>query len=738
MDSSSSTGSGHDIVNGGSNVINFGENGENGGVNGHSTGAAATGAATDTAATDTAAAAATATDTPTSTPGRLKRQSAQLASLKNSLLYQKQPLSLLNSPVLKEVKGPNSDITVLMNTSRGIPGTTEFTEPELAAPTPSYSGLPLESGPNAKIKRESLWSTKLKKKPVKSASEPVDSQEPVDFQETEQKYNRALETGKSVGLTRNSKIRSVTHPKPKPQTKKHKISHQPSTPKTSKTTKPSTASPLRASKRIKVISPKKSITTANLAPSTTLANDNRSSPDTDEPSNDDFCSACGGSGVFICCETCPKSFHFLCCDPPLDGLPEDNWSCRECEAKKVKQKKPNNQVGIFGQLLNNLQDINPVEFQLPRKLRNNTFINVTTDDHGTYDDMTLKPELSFSKLNGNQIIGYNYNHDLEIDGLYDKNGNPYLCHKCGLSGLNKRIILHCDYCPLVWHIDCLKEPFYTPKTIGSKWRCPNHYEDLLPLNLYSKRNFKDTPIMDVSLHNHFLKIAQNGNVLIKYSDQPWLKTDGKLATLQEYLQYEQQNFNKFNPDYKDESMIGNNNMDNSDDIDEGFRVPDFFNNYPIKNAVVARPSPQLKKIITMTNHENNATTSFVYRVPEELIVLDFFSKVHKDQEKSVKQAIVNDLREYEEKIRDENEFVESVEQFQQNPVNNSANSVKPVNPVTSPSPFSIDDLVKAALGSKTKLQYPIQLSTNEVSELLSIKQLIQAKGKDEMLKFLRG
>jgi len=53
--------------------------------------------------------------------------------------------------------------------------------------------------------------------------------------------------------------------------------------------------------------------------------------------NDDFCSICHQStGCFLCCDSCPKSFHFDCFNPPLDksSIPEGIWECKECRAKK--------------------------------------------------------------------------------------------------------------------------------------------------------------------------------------------------------------------------------------------------------------------------------------------------------------------------------------------------------------------------------------------------------------------
>lgn len=706
--------------------------------------------------------------------GRLKRKSARMASLKTQQMYGR----LQSSPVLKETATPikpstatdtgidpndiNSSPVIKRNSSIN-----EFVEPELAPPKPSYSGLPLESFPSAKIKKESLWPSRKKQK--------TNTREPsVSIQDTEvdpgveMTYKNRLQTTASDVLTEESIIRSIVKPLKKFKSDMNDDQQIVNTPTSRNNGRKSTdTSPVRSSKRIKVISPKKSITTASLAP--TSGTSNRNGGDVQEESaNDDFCSACGGSGVFICCETCPKSFHFLCSDPPLDDLPEDNWQCRECETKQnPKLIKPWNNIGMFGKLLNKTELINPVEFQLPKKLKDHTFVNVSTAEGGVYEDSTSKPELSYTKLNGSQIIGYNYNRDLEIDSLYGKDNKPYLCHRCKMSGLNNRVIVHCDYCSLVWHIDCLREPFYTPKTIGTRWKCPNHIENLLPLNLFNKRNLKDTSIIDVSLHSHFLKLASMNNILIKYRDQPFLKDDmgnGKFPTFQDYLQFEQENFTKRDSAYDDDIFKNKTpGYENSDDIHEDFKIPEFFQNYSIPNNIIAKPGSNLSKIISMTSESDNKVTSFIYRVPEELILLDFLSKSRisklgsESRSKSrsrkssipinIKLDILQDIGEYDNRSNQETELLHTIEEFQN--LNRETPKMK-----QSLKELNFEDLVKVALQLNPlqlnpqdestsqqiskETQPPQDLTSEEIKELLSVKKLMEIKGKESLLKYLHS
>lgn len=54
--------------------------------------------------------------------------------------------------------------------------------------------------------------------------------------------------------------------------------------------------------------------------------------------NNDHCEVCRETGEFVCCETCPRSFHFYCAEPPC--TPEeveqmDHWFCKLCRLKHV-------------------------------------------------------------------------------------------------------------------------------------------------------------------------------------------------------------------------------------------------------------------------------------------------------------------------------------------------------------------------------------------------------------------
>lgn len=47
----------------------------------------------------------------------------------------------------------------------------------------------------------------------------------------------------------------------------------------------------------------------------------------------------------------------------------------------------------------------------------------------------------------------------------------------GLRSCRKAPLIQCDYCPLLYHADCLDPPLTTLPT--ARWMCPNHAEHLV-------------------------------------------------------------------------------------------------------------------------------------------------------------------------------------------------------------------------------------------------------------------
>lgn len=614
------------------------------------------------------------------------------AMLQNSPTIVERPASSLplmseSTPLLEHPTSPKPVIATDKN------GNLQFSEPALAVPKPGITGTTLESMPPQKAKKVPSGLGRCRKpKPSanRAASEEITDHE---FMEREQRYNRGLETPRLEKMTTLSGLRREVEPtKPKHATSrgkyKTKVKAEPTTPRVTK--RGLDGSP-RSSKRLKIISPKK--TGFLLRPPSPKPEES------DANENDEFCTTCGGSGVFICCDSCPKSFHLLCCDPPLREVPEDNWNCHECSANYGPPRTTNDSdIGMFGPLLNAKYGQNPTVFRLPKRLRDGTFLEVFTGDDQNYTDTLAKPDPP-AKQNG-QLVGFNKDDDLNIEGIYDKSGRPHLCHKCGLSALNRRTIVVCDYCPLKWHLDCLPEPVCLPKTLGQKWRCPNHVESLLPSFWTERRAFKDTLVLDAAMQTSFLRLLLANNFIIQHKGQPYLSSENP-PQLQDYTAYERREFLKPDSDFvsRVDEKVPEPELD--DDEGLGYSVPDFFQNYAVNDAVVSRAGKKLSRVLLMTNADDEEQQPFVYRVPEEQILLDFILKGRKS------------------------EILQNLDAYRQKAVAEQNTELEAVNTLLD---LHAQPVVLSAVSEELA----------ELEELRKIKKLIEIRGKDALMDFLRS
>lgn len=107
--------------------------------------------------------------------------------------------------------------------------------------------------------------------------------------------------------------------------------------------------------------------------------------------------------------------------------------------------------------------------------------------------------------------------DQDLLRLTDKHGNPIFCYKCKCSTLSGAPIARCDYCTLSWHLDCLSPPLPTVKTVGTKWKCPNHADHVFRV----ARRPKNAVIVDTNLRRGF---KNDGNIdILDSSDEEQLE-----------------------------------------------------------------------------------------------------------------------------------------------------------------------------------------------------------------------
>ncbi|KAF9001994.1 hypothetical protein BDQ17DRAFT_1357878 [Cyathus striatus] len=142
--------------------------------------------------------------------------------------------------------------------------------------------------------------------------------------------------------------------------------------------------------------------------------------------NEDHCSSCRSHGALVYCDGCPKAFHLWCLDPPMESVDEGDsrWFCPSCIMRKNPPKKP--PPSLLSPLIHQLQTSIPVEFQLPEDIRS-FFKDVATGPRGAYVDAS---EVKQPRLNRHGQL-----EDRDPYRLRDRNGTPILCFKCGMSAL---------------------------------------------------------------------------------------------------------------------------------------------------------------------------------------------------------------------------------------------------------------------------------------------------------------
>ncbi|KAK0904175.1 hypothetical protein LTS16_018514 [Friedmanniomyces endolithicus] len=237
--------------------------------------------------------------------------------------------------------------------------------------------------------------------------------------------------------------------------------------------------------------------------------------------NNDFCSACGGSGFLLCCDGCDRSFHFSCLDPPLnDEASELNepWFCYICVAKRpIASEQPDKlpQRGLFAPLFSILKKQNPSNFALPLDIRD-YFEGVQADGNGNF----------IEALHSRTRNRAGYDELPDHYKLKDNKGKTVLCYHCSKSsqGQPPRPIIQCDYCSESWHLDCLDPPMANPPARswdGKKihdWMCPLHADQelrrvdaslLVPRRKVHVRRPRNPKIVDAALTRGF----QNNGVI---------------------------------------------------------------------------------------------------------------------------------------------------------------------------------------------------------------------------------
>ncbi|KJR87818.1 uncharacterized protein SPSK_07205 [Sporothrix schenckii 1099-18] len=283
--------------------------------------------------------------------------------------------------------------------------------------------------------------------------------------------------------------------------------------------------------------------------------------------NDDYCASCSGSGDLVCCDGCTRSFHFNCVDPPVHedrDLP-DEWFCNVCIARR-NPASLTRYTGVFGALLNIMEQRNSSAFSLPSETRN-YFEGVKTGTEGEYEDIVVtgtsrtrfveSPHLapgigpkslptcifcSILSCDSHQSFRKrNYDEAPDFFRIRDNDGNPVLCHICNSSAQDNRPIIPCAYCGLWWHIDCLDPPMANPPVLRN-WRCPAHTDDILaklPGQLgpaHRFRKIKGAPVVKPSysrgmINNGFIEFTSDDDSSDSQSGWKHVQTFGRMQRI---------------------------------------------------------------------------------------------------------------------------------------------------------------------------------------------------------------
>ncbi|XP_076452960.1 PHD finger protein 12-like [Babylonia areolata] len=221
--------------------------------------------------------------------------------------------------------------------------------------------------------------------------------------------------------------------------------------------------------------------------------------------NHDCCDSCKEGGDLLCCDRCPAAFHLLCLDPPLHeaDLPPGEWICHRCRvtpaegkdddaestssgsSKRLKRsagpdvtpgaepsvstavmpvEKDVDDAGPEGEGVNPLSILikaarlmNPVQFELSKD------IACTTPLPGS----------------SKHLYGRRYRPPKKQAHELDNGMVPLPAKLCFTCSKSCRIgpLIQCDYCPLLFHMDCLTPPLTSLPS--GRWMCPNHVEHFL-------------------------------------------------------------------------------------------------------------------------------------------------------------------------------------------------------------------------------------------------------------------
>ncbi|KAJ8312009.1 hypothetical protein KUTeg_009382 [Tegillarca granosa] len=243
--------------------------------------------------------------------------------------------------------------------------------------------------------------------------------------------------------------------------------------------------------------------------------------------NHDCCDSCKEGGDLLCCDRCPAAFHLQCHDPPLDedDVPPGEWICHRCKVAPQKDddasstksgsstqskggKSRSNQptppivlptdMEVDGEECTNplqmlakaAKIMNPVQFSLPKDIACTTSLPGSSKRKWWGRDKTAQKKVA---------------HELD-NGMV-----PLPAKTCFTCSRSCRVgaLLQCDFCPLLYHLDCLTPPLTSVPT--GRWMCPNHPEHMIDEKLLQSESLTErVKLWDMyggNLNQHNIKVS---------------------------------------------------------------------------------------------------------------------------------------------------------------------------------------------------------------------------------------
>ncbi|XP_041971863.1 PHD finger protein 12 [Aricia agestis] len=227
--------------------------------------------------------------------------------------------------------------------------------------------------------------------------------------------------------------------------------------------------------------------------------------------NHDSCDACGEGGDLICCDRCPASFHLGCYDPPLDenDIPVGLWLCRECTASDEKQASTRSSRAQSP--ADAKSDTSEKKLRSGRASSTGTSSKRKLKDDKEKTETEVKKDLEPPKpltpmevlVNAAKVMNpkqFDLPEEMKIPCIFpgtekgEASGPATVstdtwgcvplpaksCYVCRAT-CKMAPLLQCDYCPLLFHQDCLDPPLTSLPT--GRWMCPNHVEQYIDWKL---------------------------------------------------------------------------------------------------------------------------------------------------------------------------------------------------------------------------------------------------------------